>query len=198
MTNFWSFNNNYNDVIGDANLFGGTSVSLSNDRFDRNSSALDLNSGYIQAPSGVYFAGDFTVTFWMFVRQQLSCSRVIDFANGAGNDNVLFAFKGSSFGAEIYDSNKMSQLWATKQFILNEWYFIAIVLKGTTLSFYYNGTLVGNPSANVPRNIMRSSNYVGKSNWNSNPNANAKYDDLKFFNRALNQTEVNIEMDSWN
>ena len=53
------------------------------------------------------YVGDFTVTFWKFLRQQLSCPRV--FANDADNDNVIFEFQDSSFGAGIYDSNKMSQ-----------------------------------------------------------------------------------------
>ena len=195
LINFWPFNNNYNDIIGEANLFGGSLVSLANDRFGRNSSAIDLNSGYIQAPSGVYFDGDFTVTFWMFVREQLDYGKVIDFGNGAGIDNVLIEFKDDLLGVETYDSNEMAQIWAN-QYFLNVWYFISIVLKGTTLSFYYNGTLVRSASAYVPNNIMRTKNYVGKSNWNGDPNANAVYDDLKFFNRALNQIEISIEMDS--
>ena len=42
----------------------------------------------------------------------------------------------------------------------------------------------------IYQEIIRSSNYIGKSNWNTIPNDTEKYDDLKFFNRALNKTEI--------
>ena len=118
-------------------------------------------------------------------------SRLIDFGNGPGYDNVLFRFDSSNkFGATIFNSNPSSNMWANK-INLNEWYFISVVLKKTNLSVYYNGTLVGNAYANIPKNIIRSSNYAGKSNWNMDlPNVNAKFDDLKFFNKALNLTEI--------
>ena len=190
-------------MIGGANLFGGSSVTLWNDRFGRNQSALDLNSGYIQAPPGVYFAGDFTVTFWTFVRQKIEWSRVLDFGNGQGVDNVVICLcygNQPAIGADIFFGTSYIQRgFSGVNYEFNKWYFITFVLIETTLSIYYNGSKTGNTSfSNVaPRNILRSSNYVGKSNWNNDAaHPNAKFDDLKFFNRALDQTEILKEMGS--
>jgi hypothetical protein len=41
----------------------------------------------------------------------------------------------------------------------------------------------------VPVNVMRTSNYVGKSLW-ADPLANAIYDELRIYNRALDVVEI--------
>ncbi len=48
---------NLTDVIGGANMYGGSSYSYTNDRFCSAYSAIYFNVGYLQVPSGVYFSG---------------------------------------------------------------------------------------------------------------------------------------------
>jgi len=55
---------------------------------------------------------------------------------------------------------------------------------------FYNGRLVGFGMLNVPINITRNSNYIGKSNWAGNPNAVACYDDIKIWSHALSEIEI--------
>ena len=43
------------------------------------------------------------------------------------------------------------------------------------------------------KNITRTSNYIGRSNWMVDQDANADYDDLKIFDRSLNQQEILFE-----
>ncbi len=49
------------DIVGGADLYNGVSYSLTTDRFGNANSAIYLNNGYLQVPTGVYFSGDFTV-----------------------------------------------------------------------------------------------------------------------------------------
>jgi hypothetical protein len=42
----------------------------------------------------------------------------------------------------------------------------------------------------VPNNVTRDSSFVGKSNWAQDKNANAIYDEIKIFDRALNSFEI--------
>jgi hypothetical protein len=118
----------------------------------------------------------------------------MDFADGPSKDNIIIYFYGDQTLASIFDLNIEYNI-KINSCKLNEWYFMSIIFKGNNLSIYYNGTLMGTAFSNVPRNKMRSSNYIGRSNWND-PYVNAKFDDLKFFNRALNQTEILDEMGS--
>ena len=52
LTNFWSFNGDFNDTTGGADLFNCVNCSLTLDRFNNSNSALSLSSGYMQAPPG--------------------------------------------------------------------------------------------------------------------------------------------------
>ena len=52
-------------------------------------SHLWLNSGYVTAPPGVYFNGDFSVSVWIKPINLGSWQRVFDFGNGPANNNVL-------------------------------------------------------------------------------------------------------------
>jgi hypothetical protein len=73
---------------------------------------------------------------------------------------------------------------------LNEWYFISFVLSGTTGFIYVNGNQVGTGTLHVPNNIIRTSNYIGKSNWGVDPNADAVYDELKIYQGALSSSDI--------
>jgi hypothetical protein len=37
---------------------------------------------------------------------------------------------------------------------------------------------------------MRETNYIGKSHWNHDENLYADLDELRFYNRSMNQTEI--------
>ena len=74
---------------------------------------------------------------------------------------------------------------------LNQWYFVSFVLSGTTGYIYFNGSQVGNGTLNVPNNIQRTRNYIGKSNFaSSDANADAIYDEIKIYQVALAPAEI--------
>ena len=80
---------NLSDVVGGANLFGGSSYLFTNDRFCSANSAIYFNKGYLQVSSGIYFSGDFTFTAWIYLYSYEKYSRIIDFRNDDGVDNVI-------------------------------------------------------------------------------------------------------------
>jgi hypothetical protein len=190
LINYWPMSN-MSDVVGAANLYGGSSYSFVLDRFGSPNSAIYFNRSYLQVPAGVYFSGDFTVTAWIYLKSYQSDSRIFDFGNGEGNDNVGlaiyrttsqiygFAFIGSSF----------SSIRTSPIINLNEWYFISFVLSGTTGFIYVNCTQVTNGTLQIPNNIIRRNNYIGKSNF-GDPNADAIYDEFKIYEGALSPDDL--------
>jgi len=158
---------NLSDVIGGANLFGGGNYSFVPDRFGTPNSAIYFNSGFLQVPDGVYFSGDFTFTGWIYLKSYQSWSRLFDFGNGPANDNVFLSmFKTTSqlHGCSFNRSN-LSNFVTSPIINLNKWYFVAFVLSGTKGNIYVDGNQVANGTLYVPNNIIRISNFIGKSNW---------------------------------
>ena len=200
LINFWPFNGNYDDVIGGANLFGGKNFSLSVDRNGMAISALELQSdGYRQAPAGVYFNGDFSITFWFYLAENPgSWARVFDLGNGASSDNILIGYIGNVLRIRYYNkSNLVCDTFSTQNLKINTWYFIGSVLSNGRSIIYLNNVSSTNSITNCGTlpNITRVINYIGKSNWND-PQVHQKIDDLKFYNRALNITEIASEIAS--
>jgi len=183
---------NLSDVVGEANLFGGSSYSFTYDRFCSPNSAIYFNKGYLQVPNGVYFSGDFTVTAWIYLKSYQYWSRIIDFGNGPESDNVILAMhEATSQISELtlIDSS-YSQIKSLSIINLNEWYFISYVLSGTTGYIYVNGSQVATGTLNLPKNISRTRNYIGKSNWDTDFNADAIYDEFKIYKGALSSSDI--------
>jgi len=74
---------------------------------------------------------------------------------------------------------------------LNQWYFVSFVLGGNICYIYVNGGQVARKiSMNVPKNLTRTSNFIGKRNSPTNPNADAIYDEISIYQVALPQTDI--------
>ncbi len=153
---------------------------------------------YLNLPAGMQDFGQglsaFVVTrptsnaFW---------SRFFDFANGSANDNILFARLGGSTDLryEVYSGNQSVGVSASNVLVNGSPQIVGVVQQGGTpgnvsdVATFYNGTQASTGQANVPQNLIRNSNYVGKSNW---PDALFQGDmaEILLYNRALTSAET--------
>ena len=86
------------DVIGSSNMIQGNLTSFTSDRFNNPNSALALNGGWTQIPSGIYFdTPEFTISVWVYPSSVGSSSRIIDFGNGQFSDNIIFSLSYSNY-----------------------------------------------------------------------------------------------------
>jgi len=188
--------NTLSDVVGGANLYGGSNYSFTYDRFCSAHSAIYFKKGYLQVPSGVYFYGDFSVTAWIYLKSIESWTCIFDFGNGAPSDNVIVAKYNMStqIYASIYQGINMSSVLTNSTINLNQWYFISYVLSGTIGIIYINGNQVANSTMRMPNNILRTSNFIGKSNWDVLSDlktvSNAIYDEMKIYKGAMTSAEI--------
>jgi hypothetical protein len=182
---------NLSDVVGGANLFGGSNYSFTNDRFCSPNSAIYFNHGYLQVPTGVYFSGNFTMMAWIYLKTYQFWTRIFDFGNGPVSDNIYLSMieTTSNMQACIYEGSSYALINPPSVINLNNWYFISFVLSRTTGYIYVNGNLVANGTLNIPNNITRTSNYIGKSNWDA-PSADAIYDEFKIYQVALSSDDI--------
>ena len=198
LSNYWSLRTSLEDVVSMKNLSFGTNAFKVVSKTEWPYGYLSLRVGYCTAPNGVYFNGDFTVTAWIRVHQKGQYSRLINFGNGMATDNIVFAYEHyeiiSPFSV-VVGSNYIT--YSSAYLEVNKWEYITTALCGSVLSIYINGTLVGQQTSPIARNILRTNNYVG-SNWRTNSDASADIVELRILNRCLSANQIKDEMDNIN
>lgn len=149
---------------------------------------------FASLPSAVYFNGNFTIECWVKATAHTNWSRIIDFGNGGGSNNVLFATSyGNSGMPGLYVEG--AQFYASSQITLNQWTHLAATLSGNTATIYIDGVASGTMNVPVPVNVTRNNNYIGKSNWGwGDPAPDASFDDLRIWNVAKTQSEIQASM----
>ena len=167
------------------------------DRFGNVDSAFRLNSGYYRAPTGSYFGEKFTILAWVKMNKYVNYQRLLDFGNGQYSDNIIVSLSNPAKKI-LYQNmfqNTFFNLESSTILQLNIWYHVGFTTEPGTMNIYLNGTLdctfdssiKGNQSS---RSINRTGNHFGKSSWPNDEYAQAEFDDIKIFNRALIQTEI--------
>jgi hypothetical protein len=204
LVNYWPFDGNLVDFVGQGDLTPDQNAAYIADRNGQLKSAASSVKGY-EAPDGVYFSGaDLTITAWINIRQFNDWARILDFANKDASNNLynqfILAYMKSNNPTPIvsyFTKSKYNFLQATNVTLtLKQWYHVSASVQGTLATIYINGSspvsFTGFP---VPENVTRTSCFVGKSNGNDYPSS-MYLDELKIFNRALTQEEIISDMNS--
>ncbi|MEY3806165.1 MAG: hypothetical protein RIR69_977, partial [Actinomycetota bacterium] len=145
--------------------------------------------------------------------------RIFDFGRGEALDNIWVGVYGgpvsNSLAVEILNPSFSNRHCISKENLLTANTFAkwTITLDGTSCQMYKNGVVVetqqrcadGNgctwsaetsplalttPYPVLPRNIARTNNYIGKSNWAQDPAFDGAIKYVRIFTSALNSTEV--------
>jgi len=183
------------DVIGLSDMIQGSLTNFTLDRFGDPNSALALNGGWTQVPSGIYFnTPEFTISVWIYPQQVGSWSRVIDFGNGPFVDNIILALSAVTSLKScslILSGSAVFSCYSSKTLTLNSWQFLTFTFNTTHGYIYLNGTIVAqsNQSFTLPT-ITRTKCYIGKSFDPTNEYSSSYLDELRFYNKSLTQTEI--------
>lgn len=157
--------------------------------------ALDFDgtNDYATVPSGVYFNGNFTIETWVYPKSYSNWGRIIDFGNGPSNNVVFLAF---STGTSGYPNFRIenSQFQSSTQLPLNTWSHLAATLSGNTATIYINGVSAGSATLVAPPNVVRTNNLIGFSNWTVDDKSNVILDDLRIWDVARTQLEIQNNM----
>ena len=154
---------------------------------------FDGTDDYVDMPDGVYFDGDFTIESWVYPAIHNSHARLLDFGNGEADDNVYLSLSDGTTGQPklvIYDGATESSLIAPVDLPLDKWSHLAATLSGTSATIYIDGEEVASGTISVPNNITRTSCYVGRSNWAADGYTDGKIDELRIWNVARTQQEI--------
>lgn len=173
-------------------------VSYSEGKYEQ---AISLNgtNTYINAPEGILNSlNDITIMAWVYDTEVRSNSRIFDF--GTGTDAYMFLTPKSGAtgyprfaiknGGSEYLINSMTQTLFPK----NEWTHIAVTLDNNYGRMYINGVQVGsntNLSVKPSDLISSANNYLGRSQFSSDPYFKGLIDEFRIYRKALSAKEIN-------
>ena len=203
LTNYWPIVNDLRDYMGSSDMIPGSldaneTIGFTQDRFNNTNASIYMEPGYYMLPPGIYFNNNsFSFLAWVKILSISYFSRVIDCGNGPAMDNFIlgFAFGYSSNPYTINYFKNTSFVSSPDPQPLNTWFHLASVFDGQSLMLYVNGNLVASSISKAPLNVNRTRCYIGRSNWynstgGGDPDANACFDDLMLYNRALTPYEI--------
>lgn len=152
------------------------------------------NSSLEMGPQTHDFSNGFTMQSWVRWDAFNNWSRVMDWGNGSGVDNILVANQGGS--NTLYFSTRIGTA-ATNMSVenaipLGEWIHIACTVnENDTGKIYINGELLAEAPMQRPEGITRYINRVGWSNWPQNdPQLIGAMDEFQVYTTALDQQTI--------
>ncbi|MCA9235832.1 MAG: hypothetical protein KDA44_10195 [Planctomycetales bacterium] len=159
--------------------------------------ALNLAGGYATLPAGIVSQlDDFTVAAWINPASLDNWARIFDFGDNTTN-YMFFTPRSSITGRPRFAIRTPS---VTEQGIdssvtipVGVWTHVAITLSGNTARLYINGVQRGSNSGVTldPSNLGNTAaNYLGDSQFSSDPTYNGSLDDFRIYGRALSPTEI--------
>jgi hypothetical protein len=156
------------------------------------------STAYAQLPTGAVsgLTGDYTVSAWVNPASNSSWQRLFDIGSGSNASMFVTLNDGTELRYAITTSGAGGEQRlnsSTKTLPLNQWSLVTVTVAGTTGTLYVNGQVVAT-NANMtihPSAFGQSTrNYIGKSQYSSDPALNATVDDFNIYSRALSAAEV--------
>jgi hypothetical protein len=180
-------------VVYDATLMNGAKVS--NNQLQLSAAAGQYQ--YMQIDS--FTTGDTGLTFtaWWRSDNRDIYERIFDFGNGPDSDNILIGAQSNGIlVGQVFSPQGMGEVSSSISFNTgNAWNHVAWTLDPAgsgTWKLYINGAQVASQAGLYPRSVLRTSNYLGKSNWVYDPYLNGGLKYFRMYSRVLSEGEVNI------
>jgi hypothetical protein len=175
---------NGNPVFDPAGKFGGCL------NFDGEDDSAELPAGASD------FASGFTIALWARPTAIRRWGRFIDFGNGSAVDNILLTRENTfnTLQFEIYtDHASSTKVIARDAIELNKWqHFAASVDRSGKVSIYKNGVSVAEGLGPPVKSVLRTNNFVGRSNWKQDILYAGQMDDLRVYDRPLAASEIRV------
>lgn len=153
-------------------------------------------ASYVDLPDAVGSGpGGKTLALWVYPTASRRWARFIEFGNGENQDNVLFSrfvFTDDLVLSTYRESAGGGRVYARGAIDPNTWQFLAVTLDDEgNAKIYKNGELVaeGNSGA-VVRDVVRTENFIGRSNWSVDDNYQGLIDDVWIINTVLSDQEI--------
>lgn len=197
---YYPFNGNANDESGNANngtIYGG--VTLTSDRHGNNGKAMHFNgsNGYIQVPNSSSLQSPenaMSITGWIWIDgyNGLKAAGIVNKTNTSNYGQYGLSYHEWSNPYRInFNYNQGSKGCSTSiSLVLSKWYFLAATFDGSSIIIYLNGIKIDSQASTGL--IIKDNNplTIGLESPGDVEYLKGKLDDIRIFNRALSQQEI--------
>lgn len=153
------------------------------------------NSGYVALPSDLTSGvTNFTIATWVKAETTTAWMRIFDFGSGTGsymfltpassNNTVRYAIKSGSTELQINRAGALST---------GVWHHIAITQSGSLAILYIDGVEAGRNATMTlnPASLGNTTqNWIGRSQFSTDPYLNGSVDEFRIYSRALTASEI--------
>lgn len=158
---------------------------------------FDGVDNYISLPDmNPDFSQGITVEAWVWYDSFKNWSRIIDFGNGSGSDNIIFCNRQSSdtLFFSIYREYSEQTITASGVLETGKWIHLAATIDGSGIAkLYKNGEQIQTGEIHLPNTLKRTKNYIGKSNW-PDDYFNGKISDLRIWKISRSAEDIKNSM----
>ena len=163
--------------------------------------SFDGKDDYVALPAvNNDYSQGFTVEAWVqYSSFQQSWSRIIEFGNGQGQNNIVLGHVGTSkdIGFHLYTTAAFDKIEIANALEIGKWTHIAVTIsKSREGKLYQNGQLVQSKLLLLPDNVNRKLNYIAKSNWSQDGYFEGKIAEVRVWNIARTPEEIKQNMNS--
>jgi len=161
--------------------------------------AFDGDGDYVELPSFTLPSSNgLTFEAWVHYDRLNYYSRIFDFGNGTASDNIALANHSTSRDLlfVIYNGGKsVGRVHLKNVLKTGQWMHLAVTISPDgQIVIYKNAQKIGEGQTQLPKEISRSRNYLGKSNWSDNATFSGKMDEVRIWTTARSPEEIRDNM----
>lgn len=186
-------------VTTDATLFNSPTITTvaANVKVGTGSILLSaLASQYVSLPSFISGSTGLTFAFWFNSVSNGVWARIIDFGNGQATDNIIMGINGNNLFLSVYSGSVSASEPLAVITNINDgvWRHVVWTLDPSGVwTVYLNGVVTWQVTGYAyPAAIARSSNFLGKSNWLSDPYFSGGLDEFRIYHRVLTSSDAQL------
>lgn len=119
-------------------------------------------------------------------------SRIFDFGNGPGNENIIIFINNRNIGLSVYRDGRPDQPYNIINNVCdNVWRHIVWTMNpnGQWIIYLNGRNIYSKNGSTYPKAIKRNNNYIARSNWND-PFYTGNIADFRIYNSVLSESDV--------
>jgi DNA-binding beta-propeller fold protein YncE len=177
------------------NVLGGGNSQGTISKIFYESQYVSLNSNSVVNTTNFISNNGMTFACWFYSSDSSNNAPIFDFGTNTGDDIILSIFNNQIL-CKILNTGTFYSLSSlatyNKSFRHVVWTMSYSAAATSTWNLYIDASRVNTISTNkYPLQVARNQNYLGKSNYSTDPFFNGYIDDFRVYQRVLTQTEIN-------
>lgn len=185
------FENDLFDVTENANHCTISADTTFTTYKDKLSLTFDGTEDFVQLPYTVANSDEITISTWIYYRGGNQWQRIFDFGNDTEHYMFLTPSCGNGMRFAIKNGGSEEQL-TTSSLSTTKWNHIALTMGADGVKLYINGELKKETTSITlrPSDIKPVMNYIGRSQFSTDPFLKGYVKDFRIYNYALSTDEI--------